>query len=327
VSQNDNAPESFVPYANGGSTIVASPMPSGNTIEGTVMPTPSAPSAPPSAPPAPPPAPAPAPPRGRSVPGGLGDGLPDSLRADLHELLLRAGGQLQSTYEARLAHPDAQAPKALLPYTECSTAGAVSARLAVINAVFNRQMPGGPSTARQTGSAVRGLLKLGPNDEVRAYLNIVLVALDELAGDANAALREEAEIEARSAQLESEAEKKLRNASGVYIYTYPHYWKHPYVPGTERRLLKVGKTDGAAFTRIRAQARQAGAPEEPLLLRVYVAPEPGASERSFYRLLDAAEHARNEGATAGREWFSTTLEFCDEIAAALRLEVLAADVT
>jgi hypothetical protein len=166
-----------------------------------------------------------------------------------------------------------------------------------------------------------------PNDDVRAYLNIVLVALDELAGDANAALREEAEIEARSAQLESEAEKKLRNASGVYIYTYPHYWRHPYVPGTERRLVKVGKTDGAAFTRIRAQARQSGAPEEPLLLRVYVAPEPGVSERSFHRLLDAAEHSRNEGATAGREWFSTTLEFCDEIAAALRLEVLAADVT
>ncbi len=261
------------------------------------------------------------------MPVGLGEGLPDKLRVDLHELLLRAGGQLQSTYEARVAHPDVLTPKALLPYTDCSTAGAVSSRLAVINAVFNRQMPGGPSTARQTGSSVRGLLKLGPNDDVRAYLNIVLVALDELAGDANASLREEAEIEARSAQLESEAEKKLRNATGVYVYTYPHYWKHPYVAGTERRLLKVGKTDGAAFTRIRAQARQTGAPEEPLLLRVYVAPEPGASERSFHRLLDAAEHSRNEGVTAGREWFSTTLEFCDEIAAALRLEVLAADVT
>jgi hypothetical protein len=314
------APESFVPYANGGATTVATPMP-GNTIEGTVMPTPAAPQGPPAAPPPP------APPRPKVVPHGLGDGLPDSLRADLHELLLRAGGQLQSTYEARMAHPDLPAPKALLPYTDCSTAGSVSSRLAVINAVFNRQMPGGPSIARQTAASVRALLKLGPNDEVRAYLNIVLVALDELAGDANAALREEAEIEARSAQLESEAEKKLRNTAGVYVYTYPHYWKHPYVPGTERRLLKVGKTDGAAFTRIRAQARQAGAPEEPLLLRVYVAPEPGMSERSFHRLLDAAEHSRNEGATAGREWFSTTLEFCDEIAAALRLEVLAADVT
>jgi hypothetical protein len=321
VSQNDTAPESFVPYANGGATMVATPKPPGNTIEGTVMPAPAAPQGPPAAP-APP-----APPRPKVVPHGLGDGLPDSLRADLHELLLRAGGQLQSTYEARMAHPDLQMPKALLPYTDCSTAGSVSTRLAVINAVFNRQMPGGPSIARQTAASVRGLLKLGPNDEVRAYLNIVLVALDELAGDANAALREEAEIEARSAQLESEAEKKLRNAAGVYVYTYPHYWKHPYVAGTERRLLKVGKTDGAAFTRIRAQARQAGAPEEPLLLRIYVAPEPGVSERSFHRLLDAAEHSRNEGATAGREWYSTTLEFCDEIAAALRLEVLAADVT
>jgi len=299
-----------------------------------VMPTPvaaPAPSAPPASPVQSTPAPMPGPPpggvRAKGVPDGLGDGLPDSLREDLHELLLRAGGQLQSTYEARVSHPQLQTPKALLPHTDCSTAGSVSSRLAVINAVFDRQMPGGPSTARQTASSIRGLLKLGPNDDVRGYLNIVLVALDDLAGDASASLREEAEIEARSLQLESEAEKKLRNASGVYVYTYPHYWKHPYVPGTERRLLKVGKTDGAAFVRIRAQARQTGAPEEPLLLRVYVAPEPGTSERSFHRLLDAAEHSRNEGATAGREWFSTTLEFCDEIAAALRLEVLAADVT
>ncbi len=325
-----------MPYTNGGATAVATPMPPGNTIEGTVMPAPSSPPAPSrTTPPTPPTPPAPSPPQSaqgngngaRAIPHRLGDGLPDSLRSDLHELLLRAGGQLQSTYEARVNRPELHTPAELLPFTDCTTAGAVANRLAIINAVFNRQMPGGPSTARQTASAVRGLLKLGPNDDVRAYLNIVLVALDELALDANAALREEAEIEARSAELESDAERKLRNTSGVYVYTYPHYWKHPYVPGTERRLLKVGKTDGAAFTRIRAQARQAGAPEEPLLLRVYVAPESGPSERSFHRLLDAAEHSRNEGTTAGREWFSTTLEFCDEIAAALRLEVLAADVT
>jgi hypothetical protein len=110
------------------------------------------------------------------------------------------------------------------------------------------------------------------------------------------------------------------------VYTYPHYWKYPFVPGTTRRLLKIGKTDQGAFHRVRAQARQTGAPEDPLLLRVYVSPDPAESERTFHRLLDAAEHSRSEGWGAGREWFATTLEFCDEVARALRLQVLAAEV-
>jgi hypothetical protein len=313
----------FVPFANG-ATVVAMPMPPASP-PGAARP-PNAPAAQEQAPARERPAPREQQPaaaaqgqpaaQGRSGDGAVrGDGLPDPLRAELHELFLHSGAQLRSTYQAHLGRPDLATPSALLPFTDCATAGAVAGRLAVINAVLHYRRPGGPATARQTASAVRGMLKRA-TDTSRTHLTGVLAALDELAGDPTAAQREDADLGAAAARLED----ALHTSPGVYVYTYPHYWRHPYVPGTERRLLKLGKTGGATFAQLRAQARQIGAPEDPLLLRVYVTDEPGASEHTFHRLLDAAEHTR------GEEWFSTTLEFCDEIATALRLEILEADV-
>ena len=258
-------------------------------------------------------------------PAGLGADLPDGLRAGLHALLLEADGHLQSVYQARVSHPKAVTITQLQPHTTCAVASGVSKQLATVNAVLNRQIPAGPSVARQAASAIRALLKKATQPDVRDHLTDVLARLDARAGDPIAERRETAELEAQSLQFEKTAEERLRNSPGVYVYTYPHYWTHPYEPGTERRLLKVGKTDGA-FARIRAQVRQTGAPEEPLLLRVYLAPDPADTERTFHRLLDAAEHNRSQGSTVGREWFNTTIDFCDEIAGALHLQVLAADV-
>lgn len=62
-------------------------------------------------------------------------------------------------------------------------------------------------------------------------------------------------------------------------------------------------------------------PEDPLLLRVYKADDPTAAEKSFHTLLDAAEHHRSVGTAVGTEWFVTTVEFCDAVAAALKLTV------
>jgi hypothetical protein len=269
-----------------------------------------------------------APADGGEPPSWLGEQLAPPVRAELHALLSHAGGQLESAYRARISRPDVTTPAALLEFTECSTVAALVNRLAVVDAVFNRQRPAGPSIARQAAVAVRSLFKTARDEAVRAHLTAVAADLDELADDAVATRREEAELEAQGAELEMAVERKLRDettgAAAVYVYTYPHYWKHPYVPGTERRLLRVGTTDGSTFTRIRAQSRQTGAPEDPLLLRVYVAPEPAATSRAFHRLLDAADQADAEGTTIGPDWYSTTLEFCDEIAAALRLEPLSA---
>ena len=242
---------------------------------------------------------------------------PGGLAAELHALLLAADDQLKSVYQARVSHPDAVTAVQLQPHTTCATTSGVAHRLATVDAVLNRQIPAGPSVARQAASAVRGLLTKVTRPDLRDHLTGVLAQLDARAGDPAAERRETEELEARSARFEKTAEERLRTSPGVYVYTYPHYWTHPYEPGTERRLLKIGQTDGAAFARIRTQV----GPEDPLLLRVYLTPEPATTERTFHRLLDAAEHNRS----VGREWFSTTVDFCDEIAGALNLQVLAAD--
>jgi hypothetical protein len=70
------------------------------------------------------------------------------------------------------------------------------------------------------------------------------------------------------------------------------------------------------------QARQTGMPEDPLLLRVYTTDDPTAAEKDFHMLLDAAEHQRSVGAAVGKEWFVTTVKYCDAVATALKLTVL-----
>jgi hypothetical protein len=200
----------------------------------------------------------------------------------LDTLFRHCGGHLQSAYIDHPTHPS--------PHTT------------VIVAVFEARIPSAPSVARQAATSVRALLKQSPTSEARTHLAAVLTALECRACDPAAVQHEDADLRMRSADLE----RALVTEHGVAVYTYPHYWRHPYVAGTERHLLNVTRADPETLM------RASQTPEEPLLLRIYV----GQDERSFHRLLEAADHAR------GREWFATTLEFCDEIAAALGLRIL-----
>jgi len=45
------------------------------------------------------------------------------------------------------------------------------------------------------------------------------------------------------------------------------------------------------------------------------------AEAAFHRLLDAADHSRTAGKSAGREWFLTHTRFLDEIARTLGLHI------
>jgi hypothetical protein len=45
------------------------------------------------------------------------------------------------------------------------------------------------------------------------------------------------------------------------------------------------------------------------------------AEAIFHRLLDAADHGRTVGKSAGREWFLTHTRFLDEIARTLGLRI------
>lgn len=251
------------------------------------------------------------------VPDHLGQALELGLRDKLHQLIYANPGQLGSVYRAMVKLPGAKLTE-LLPLTTCANTGVVGNRRVIVFAIMDEVEPTASSVARQAASTVRTLVKSVLDDEMKTHLGKVLQVLEEKASSQDAVEEEGKQLEADSSELA----QSLKEASGVYVYTYPHYWRHPFIPGTERRLLKIGRTANKAWARVLSQARLTGMPEDPLLLRVYCAADPADVERSFHMLLDAAEHERSVGTAVGSEWFSTTIEYCDTIATVLGLTVV-----
>jgi hypothetical protein len=121
--------------------------------------------------------------------------------------------------------------------------------------------------------------------------------------------------------------KRVERAGGVYVFTYPTYYRYPRhdLDHPPRHLYKIGHTTGDSHTRVLAQGCQTGAPEDPIVVRIYRHPQrsPAAVERWFHHLLESAGHIHPDAnrAIGGTEWFATTEQFLDAIA-----EFLGADV-
>ncbi|MCI2237078.1 GIY-YIG nuclease family protein [Paenibacillus sp. TRM 82003] len=256
-----------------------------------------------------------------AVPPHLGKDLDPVLKKQLHHLLLDRSSQLGSVYRAMVEHPGA-GPTELLPFTTCANTGVVGNRRVIVYAVLDGTTPDAPSVALQAARTVRTLIKRSIDPQVIAHLEAVLTRLVDRAGSEEAVEAENVQLATESAKLQQD----LQTAAGVYVYTYPHYWRHPYIADTERRLLKIGRTKNQAWNRVLSQARRTGMPEDPVLLRVYKTGDPTTAERHFHALLDAAEHQRTAGIAVGTEWFVTTIDFCDAIAGALGYEVLKGSV-
>ncbi len=174
-------------------------------------------------------------------------------------------------------------------------------------------------------SAARSFLKQHRTElsaEAIHHLESVVARLDDAMADESAQVEEEDELKAKGDELE----EALAIEGGVYVYTFPQYWRYPTVPGTKRTLLKIGMTTREATGRLREQARGTAMPEEPLILRVYRSKtiEPPAAERSFHMLLNAAGPHSRQQQRGGREWFETSVEFLDTVASVLGLETLQA---
>lgn len=251
------------------------------------------------------------------LPAQFGTKLGENLRQKLHQRLLHTSGQLSSVYRAMVEQPGA-GPTQLLDHTDAANAGAVANRKVIVDAILEGYEPTGPTVALQAARTVSRLLRAESDDEVKTHLTNVLAKLQTRAGNEQAVEAESAELTAQSAELAT----ALEQASGVYVYTYPHYYRHPYIADTELRMLKVGRTTNKAWNRVISQARQTGMPEDPLLLRVYETTDSTSVEKTYHMLLDAAGHDRSAGTAVGKEWFVTTLEFCDAIASVVKLKVL-----
>ena len=205
--------------------------------------------------------------------------------------------------------------------------------------------PKGVSTARQINRRMRTFMQR--HDDLSVAARDVMeqnrALLEKIFSDPGSLDLEEQEAEA------SEADKRslLENYGGVYVYTYPHYYRNPYEPSSpnekapDRTLMKVGYAQNNIMERINQQTNSAGIPEHRRILRAYIeqasksttnaSKSPSSNkrevERAFHNLLDSAGHAGpKRGSTerhrGGMEWFCTSLEFLDAIADALGLEII-----
>lgn len=216
--------------------------------------------------------------------------------------------------------------KAIVEAGAAANTGAVANILSNIRAIQDGEVPAAPSLARLSRSSASSFLKQHRtvlSQEAVDQLESVIVASEAVATDRGAQDREEEVLQRKGTELED----TLAVQGGVYVFTYPHYWRHPTVEGTKRTLLKIGMTTKDAGERVKVQARQAGLPEDPLLLRVYQSQtlEPAAAEKRFHRLLRAADHSREDANAGGKEWFETSIEFLDTIADTLDMEILEAN--
>jgi T5orf172 domain len=188
----------------------------------------------------------------------------------------------------------------------------------MVRALLDGNLLSAPTVALAAARRYRTVLKSpGLSAAARAYLETNLDELERRASDP-ARLDEEGQ---RASEQTQQAE--ARNETGVYVYALPHYIRYPYDQATGRTLLKIGRSDSDVIVRFRNQTRTTALPEEPILLRIYRADGASAAsaEAAFHRLLDAADHSRTTGKSAGREWFLTHTRFLDEIARTLGLPI------
>jgi hypothetical protein len=113
---------------------------------------------------------------------------------------------------------------------------------------------------------------------------------------------------------------------GVYVYTLPHYFAHPYDPATGRTLFKVGWSEGPPFMRLMGQSRQdkkryTALPEDPIVLRFYRS-DSSVAEHDLHHALEERGDRRSTGTFCGREWFLTDLGTVDKLARSLSLETV-----
>lgn len=198
--------------------------------------------------------------------------------------------------------------------------------------------PQGTSMARQIAARMNSTMRRHNfSDSTRAVLERNIAALEKIATDTDVLDAEQQKAEV----AEQGVEDSLKGRSGVYVFTYPHYLLYPTHRSAEsekmpdRTLLKVGFSDSGILERVNQETRGAGVPEHRRILRAYLTTGAEISsnkeiEQQFHDLLDSAGHAgpkrgSTEHQRGGNEWFYTSVEFLDQVAGLLDLEVIEID--
>jgi len=198
----------------------------------------------------------------------------------------------------------------------------------VVRYVQDGTPPTAPSRAAKTGRSIGGLLRDNPglSSEAISYLQALREQVDSIEKNDEARAGEATQLNKASEELTQKVEK----LGGVYVYTFPTYLMVPAKVDPERFWLKIGQTGRVVEKRVSDQLRSTAMPEDPVILRVYTDPQGeavgsevdyAALEKKFHKLLMSAGHSKTSARSGGTEWFATTLEFLDEIAETLGLDI------
>jgi len=198
----------------------------------------------------------------------------------------------------------------------------------IITYIQTGSVPTAPSRAALAARAIGGLLRDNPvfSGEALKYLQSLKQIAESVEKDDEANAGEQTSLLRASEELTQKVEK----LGGVYVYTFPTYLKVPAKYDPERFWLKIGQTGRVVEKRVSDQLRSTAMPEDPVILRVYTDPKGeavgsevdyAALEKKFHKLLMSAGHSKTSARSGGTEWFATTLEFLDEIAETLTLDI------
>lgn len=207
-------------------------------------------------------------------------------------------------------------PQQIADAEKTASTGWVYASELQIRVLRDGEMPTAPSVAQGAARKLRAWLRSAPlSEELRAQLAEQERLLSSRAEDRQA---QEEEV---SAAVKTSESVEAAGTPGIYVYTLPHYLRHPIDHETGKTLLKVGHSSTDAYFRAGSANRLTALPEDPILLRVYPAPDSLLKEREFHAWLRDADHASGRGRRTGTEWFVTSTKFLDRIARSLGLAV------
>jgi transcriptional regulator with XRE-family HTH domain len=187
-----------------------------------------------------------------------------------------------------------------------------------VDAILEGRMPSSSHLAQHTAGRLRRWQRQKSwTPPARDHLESLLAGLENIATDVNLVERERHEAARKTEQAER------LGLSGIYVYSLPHYLRHPYDPETGRTLFKVGHSTIDVFSGAEGTAKAMTLPEDPVLVRVYVTgPKPAdEEERHFHEWMEAAGHGRSRSSRGNRDWYLTTTKFLDRVAVQRGLEI------
>lgn len=197
-----------------------------------------------------------------------------------------------------------------------ATSGWVSNYRMLIRVLRDGEIPTAPSSAQTAARKVRAWLRSHDlSSQLRADLTAQEALIESRAED------KQAQSEEIRDAVEATKAAESQGMPGIYVYTLPHYLRHPYDDLTGRTLLKVGHSSVDAHYRASSQGRLTALPEDPILLRIYPVEASAEAERDFHAWLRDADHASSRTRRGGSEWYVTSTKFLDRIARAKGLEV------